>query len=170
MMAQANYVGIDIEVPSKPLPASFEDARFIHGDLLKIGIPKGQVVWCVETLGINTLFDLKQMQPAIVKLSEAVDEGGALIFNASKLNARDVSWVRDFLAQNYSASFHHRYGRGTPPRPIFFSIWAASVMFFSERKRVPNSSEEHWHVFMALGKKAEHPYRKGTKSEEGEGF
>ena len=72
-----HYMAVDLERPRVELPESFDSASFAEVDISREAIPSGDLVICMETLGLNEKFDHSESFTVVEKLIDATNEGGA---------------------------------------------------------------------------------------------
>lgn len=81
------YIGLDIDKKSlNEGKKKYPEAKTIVSSIEDIKNIKADIVLCVQTININTLFETKNTLIAINSMLKTVKKGGSLIFNIGDYN------------------------------------------------------------------------------------
>lgn len=127
----------DVKQPQAPPPRFNRDGEpwnveFSELDIVKEDVPvKGDLVVCLEVLGITVGFDETKTLEVVSKLVAATKPGGTLILNLGSLN-RDgrgvqVLEVSELIERNFADLKRIEYGRGSSRRRSLLSAFVLGL-------------------------------------------
>lgn len=132
MFKTKKYIGIDIdEERIRKGLRKFPSATGLVYPLEDLpSTLEGDFVVCVQTIGINNYFDVKNTMNVINKIVESVNQNGVLIFNvgpkALELYERKID---ELLVQSFSGVKKTEYGRWTNETNKHLSLLLGVLMY-----------------------------------------
>lgn len=140
-----NYLAMDIERPTSKLPLFPGESHFALGDMLRETLPSADLVMCMETIGINTKFDATESLNAVIKLTEATNKGGSLVFNLGPLtDESQQETIQDHLQDRFRKVSAVIYGRwSTDNGPILALMGALLFVLFPPLMRPSKEKPVH---------------------------
>lgn len=148
------YTGLDIENPETPLPFGLPNSEFRLSDVVHDRIPDGDLVMCVETVGITALFEHERSLEVSKKLVDAVRPGGTLVFNIGPhTSLEDAEKIVTLTRLNFGKVRHIRYGRWSKPCNPALAFAGGLALFLLPFLRRPSAIEGGWHLFFASSKR-----------------